>query len=135
MPKPLPRPDDELNAQFWQHCAQQKLCFQRCVSCGTWRHLPRVMCAQCASPDWEWAESSGRGRLFSWIVTHQAPIPAFAEEAPYAAIVVELEEGVRMLSQPRDLGLEELKLDLPLEVVFERVSDDVALPYFRPRVR
>ncbi len=131
--KPLPRPDDELDAQFWEHCARERLCFQRCSACGTWRHLPRRMCARCGSTDWEWSESSGRGRIFSWTVTHQASFPAFAAEVPYAVVIVELEEGVRMVSRVRDLPIDALALDLPVEVSFERVTDEAALPYFRPR--
>lgn len=131
--KPVPSPHDELNAQFWEHCARERLCFQRCSGCGTWRHLPRLMCAKCGSPDWEWRESSGRGCIFSWTVTHRTPHPAFAEDVPFAVVIVELEEGVRMVSGVRDLPNEQLALDLPVEVVFERRSDAAALPYFRPK--
>ena len=132
MQKPIPAPDDDLNAQFWENCFKGRLCFQRCTACDRWRHVPRYMCAQCGSPDWEWAESSGRGRLFSWIVTHRSLFPAFADDVPYAAVIVEMEEGVRMVSGIRDCRLEDLALDLPLQVVFEPVSDEAALPYFRP---
>ncbi len=52
IPKPIPKPD-ELNAEFYEHCAKEKLCFQRCNECRTWRHLPRSMCAKCGSTDWE----------------------------------------------------------------------------------
>ena len=130
--KPLPKPDG-LNAEFYEHCAKEKLCFQRCNECRTWRHLPRSMCAKCGSTDWAWEESSGRGRIFSWTVTHQAIHPAFAGDVPFAVVVVELEEGVRMVSGLRDLPPEEISLDLPVEVEFERVSEQIALPYFRPR--
>ncbi len=132
IPKPIPKPD-RLNAEFYEHCAKEKLCFQRCNECRTWRHLPRSMCAKCGSTDWAWEESSGRGRIFSWTVTHQAIHPAFAGDVPFAVVVVELEEGVRMVSGLRDLPPEEISLDLPVEVEFERVSEQIALPYFRPR--
>ncbi|MFQ5513218.1 MAG: Zn-ribbon domain-containing OB-fold protein [Myxococcota bacterium] len=132
MSRPLPQPQDEYSAEFWDRCAREELCFQRCTACGRWRHLPRAMCAACGSAEWEWAQSSGRGRLFSWIVTHQPLLPPFADQVPYAVIIVELEEGVRMVSGVRDLPLEELTLDLPLEVVFEHFGD-VALPFFRRR--
>jgi uncharacterized OB-fold protein len=71
--------------------------------------------------------------VYSWTVTHQAPLRAFAGRAPYAVLVVELEEGVRMVAGLADARPDELALDLPVEVVFERITDDAALPHFRPR--
>jgi uncharacterized OB-fold protein len=127
-----PRPVG-LHAEFYEHCAKGELCFQRCRGCGAWRHLPRVMCAKCGSPEWEWAPSCGRGRIFSWTVTHQPPHPALAAEVPYAAVVVEMQEGVRLVSRLRGLAPEQLELDLPVEVEFEAQSDGFTLPVFRPR--
>jgi uncharacterized OB-fold protein len=131
--RPLPEPDDDLVAEFWQHCAEGRLCFQRCSACGRWRHLPRNLCAGCGSAEWNWQPSSGRGRVFSWTVTHQALLRDFPEPVPYAVLVVELEEGVRMVAGLRGLAPSELVLDLPVEVVFESVGDRARLPFFRPR--
>ncbi len=132
IPRPVPRPEDDITAEFWQHCNRDELRFQRCTDCGTWRHLPRVMCAQCASTEWEWALSSGRGRLFSWTVTHRSPHPAFRGEVPFVVGIIEMEEGVRMLCRIREIAPEDLALDLPLEVGFERANDETSLPFFRP---
>ena len=131
-PKPIPDPDG-LNAEFYEQCAGGRLCFQRCTACSTWRHLPRDMCPQCGSPEWEWSPSTGRGRIYSWTVTHRAMHPSFAKEVPYAVVLVELEEGVRMVSGLRGLSPEALELDLPVEVELEPISEKIALPYFRPR--
>jgi uncharacterized OB-fold protein len=122
-----------LNAEFYAHGARGELRFQRCDGCGAWRHPPRVMCARCASERWQWARSSGRGRLFSWTVTHQALAPGFMDATPYVVAVVELEEGPRLVTGLRDLERTALALDLPLEVGFEKVSDAIGLHYFRPR--
>jgi uncharacterized OB-fold protein len=122
-----------LDEEFFAHCAQERLCFQRCTGCGSWRHLPRALCARCGSDAWEWRQSSGRGRLYSWTVTHQAILPGFAEHVPFVVAVVELEEGVRMISALRGVAREDLALDLPLAVAFERVPDGQALPVFGPR--
>lgn len=132
IPMPVPMPETQLDEEFWGHCAQERLCFQRCKSCSTWRHLPRNMCAACGSSDWEWSQSSGRGRIYSWTVAHQAMHPALADEVPYAVVVVELEEGVRMVSRTRDIDPSQLELDLPVRVRFERVSDQFVLPFFGP---
>ena len=131
--RPLPQPDDDLVAEFWAHCAREELRFQRCSACMTWRHLPRLRCARCGSGAFSWERSSGRGRVHSWTITHQAPLRAFASRTPYAVLVVELEEGVRMVAGLVDANPDVLRLDLPVELVFEHVALDAALPQFRPR--
>ena len=120
-------------AEFYNFCKQHELRFQRCTDCGTWRHIPRDMCAQCGSFKWEWARSSGRGKVFSWTTVHQPMLPPFASFIPYSAVVIELAEGVRMVSWLVDVKPEQLALDLPVEVVFEDVTPEVTLPKFRQR--
>jgi hypothetical protein len=131
--RPLPQPTDPLVEAFWKQCSERRLCFQRCTECGAWRHPPRVLCARCGSPRWNWERSSGRGRIFSWTVTHQELVRNFPEPVPYAVIVVELEEGVRMVSGLRGLPWQQLAIDLPVKVVFEDVGDGMKLPFFEPR--
>jgi uncharacterized OB-fold protein len=118
-------------ADFYAYCKQHELRFQRCTDCATWRHVPRDMCAKCGSFAWEWAKSSGKGTLFSWTTAMQPMLPQFADLVPYSPVVVELEEGVRMLSWLTDVEDADLQLDLPLEVVFDDVTPDVTLPKFR----
>ncbi len=132
--RPIPEPVEELNKQYWAHCNAERLCFQRCVVCGKWRHIPRPMCAACGSLDWEWKASTGRGKVFSWTVTRAPLHPAFAADVPYAVLLVELEEGVRMISGFRNGSVESIELDMPVEVIFERINEDVAMPFFQPCV-
>jgi uncharacterized OB-fold protein len=119
-----------LTAEFYGWCAQGELRFQRCASCRTWRHVPRVLCAACGSREWAWEASSGWGRVFTWTLVARAMHPAFQQDTPYAAVVVELEEGVRMVSRVIDCPPEELEIDMPVSVTFER-SGEIALPVFR----
>jgi uncharacterized protein len=125
-----PEPVEELNKQYWQFCAQEKLCFQRCKDCGLWRHIPRPMCAGCNSLDWQWVQSSGRGKIFSWTVTRAPLHPAFAAQVPYALVIVELEEGVRLISGLKNCDVDHLELGMPVEVVFERLAENIFMPYF-----
>ena len=90
-----------------------------------------MTCGRCGSEEWAWEASSGRGTLFSWTVTHQALAPGFADDVPYAVVVVELEEGLRLVSGLRGVSPEELELGLPLQVEFVPVSDAIALHCFR----
>ena len=127
--KPYLSPDmDHLAVQFYAECAKGRLCFQRCRACATWRHLPRHGCGACGSTDWEWAPSSGRGRVFSWTVTHQAPYPGIA--TPFVVAVIELAEGVRMAAGLRDVAPDALELDMPVEVEMVNVSETASVPFF-----
>lgn len=129
--RPLPVCGDELTEQFYAHCARGELRIQRCDHCDAWRHLPRYMCAQCGSPEWRWERASGNGRLFSWTVTHQPLHPAFVDAVPYVVAVVELDEGVRLVAALRGGRGGSLRLDLPVAVEFELLSETIALPCFR----
>ncbi len=128
--KILPR-REELHGEFYQFCKAHELRFQRCLECGAWRHMPRESCEACGSFDWNWQASSGKATLFSWTIIHRALHPAFAEEVPYAAVVVEMEEGVRLVSRLHDVANDELRIGLPLEILFEDVTDEVTLHKFQ----
>jgi uncharacterized OB-fold protein len=128
--KPLPLLEG-LAGEFYGWCKQRELRFQRCSSCDTWRHVPRAMCAQCGSFEWEWALSSGRGTLFTWTVAARAMHPAFQDDTPYAAVVIEMDEGVRVVSRVIDCPPDDLEIGMPVEVVFEDVTPEITLPVFR----
>lgn len=115
------------NAEFYAFLARGELRLQRCSACGAFRHPPRHRCAQCGSLDATWQPVSGRGRLFSWTVTHRPVDPAFTP--PYVVAVVELEEGPRLVGNTRDDV--ELALDAPVVVEIEPVSDSVGFVWFR----
>ena len=119
-----------VSAELYAFWAKGELRLQRCADCNTWRHPPRYRCAACGSGAVTWDLASGRGRVFSWTITHRAVDPAF--EPPYAIVVVELEEGPRLVGSLADIELSDLHLDLPVVVELEPVSDKVALVSFRP---
>jgi len=125
LPSPL-GPSAELYA-FW---AKNELRLQRCAECRTWRHPPRYRCAACGSAEYTWDLASGKGRVFSWTITHRAVDPAF--EPPYAIVVVELEEGPRLVGSLAGIECSELRLDLPVIVKLETASETIALVTFRP---
>ena len=127
---PLPRVGG-MSADFYRFCKEHELRFQRCTECGTWRHIPHDMCAKCGSFKWEWARSSGRGKLFSWTTATQSMMPQFADQVPYSPVIIELDEGVRMVTWLTDLKPDELRLGMPVEVAFDDVTAEVSLPKFR----
>ncbi len=128
--RPLPLMQG-MTKEFYQNCSRRELCFQRCSGCRKLRHVPTPRCASCGSWEWEWSPSSGRGKLVTWTVVRRPMHPEFAEAVPYAPAVIELEDGVRMVSWVVDCSPEELAVGMPVEVVFDDVTDEVTLPKFR----
>ena len=133
IPNPAPQPTSYLDEQFWAHCANGVLAFQCCSDCETWRHFPRFMCAKCGSDQWEWRKSSGRGEIYTWTICYMPMSREFETIFPYAVLVVEMEEGVRITAGLRDLAFKELAINLHVEVIFEPLADGARLPFFRPR--
>jgi uncharacterized OB-fold protein len=108
----------------------------RCERCGQARFPPTTYCSRCQAPEHLWIESTGRGRVFSWIVVrHPVPREVYAEDVPYIVAVVELDEGVRIPSNIIDCTPELVHADLPVRVVFRDVNDQISLPVFRPDPR
>jgi uncharacterized OB-fold protein len=128
--RPLPAPTD-LTAPFWQATAQGRLVAQRCLGCGQLRHYPRPMCPACHATDAQWQELSGRGEIYSYTIAHQAFHPFWADRVPYVIATIELEEGVRMVSELPSLAPDQAVIGLRVEVAFEPVGDDLHLPVFR----
>ena len=129
--KPLPRIDEESRG-FWEALARHELYFQRCRDCGTKRLYPRALCPSCLSSRTEWVRASGRGNVYSFSVTHQNQAPGFREELPYVLAIVELEEGVRLMTNVVGCASETVRIGMPVEVVFDDVTLEVTLPKFRP---
>lgn len=130
-PKPTPEVTDELRP-FFTAAREGRLVVQQCRGCGRRRFPPREICSRCLGRQADWVASSGRGTIFSFNVMHQVYHPGFAAEVPYAVVLVELEDGGRMIANLLDCPLERLRIGLPVEVVFEARGPEVSLPQFRP---
>ncbi|MBI2887590.1 MAG: Zn-ribbon domain-containing OB-fold protein [Chloroflexi bacterium] len=128
-PTPLVTPD---TAPFWKGCQAGQLLLQRCAACGALRYPPRPMCPQCTSKETGWVPASGRGTVYSYTVTHQALHPSLADKVPHLVILVELEEGVRITSNIVDCPPDQVRIGMPVEVVFHQVNPELTLPKFRP---
>ena len=117
------------NRGFWEGVNRHELVFQKCQGCGSWVHPPRPMCPRCHSVEKEWAASTGKGKVYSYVIYRESPHPAF--RAPYAVVLVEMDEGVRLVSNMVDIEADEIHIGMPVEVVFEDVAEGVTLPKFR----
>ncbi len=135
MTKPLKHPkpgvDWETRA-YWEGCGRHELILQRCRSCGTLQHRPRALCVSCLSGEIEHFPASGRGTVYSFTVTHQNQAPGFREALPYVLAYVELEEGVRLLTNIVGWSPENVRIGLPVDVEFAQLEGDIAVPRFHP---
>jgi len=132
--KPVPVPDD-LSRPYWDGARQNRLMIQRCAACGTYVHYPKPRCPRCAGDVLTPTPVSGRGVVYSFTVSHYVGAPGFESEVPYVIVLVELEEqaGLRIAGNLRDCAPGDVRVGMPVEVVFEAVTPEVTLPQFRPR--
>lgn len=130
--KPLPRIDEESKG-YWEACQRRELVVQRCGACGALRHYPRALCPRCLSERVEWQRCSGRGTVYTFTVTHQNQAPGFRDALPYVLAYVELEEGVRLLTNLVDCAPDAVRIGMPVAVVFEDATPEITLPKFKPR--
>lgn len=129
--KPLPAADEE-SEPFFQGAREGKLMIMRCKRCGAYRFPSRDRCDVCWSTDTEWVQASGKGTVYTFGIMHQLYHPGFKEEIPYNVVVVELEEGPRTYSNLVGVANDQIRVGMPVEVTFERISDEISLPKFKP---
>ncbi len=131
-PKPVPVVNPWARP-FWEACREGKLIYQRCKDCGTNIFYPRIACTNCFSDNIEWVESKGRGTVYTYTVVESNPPSAFIEDLPFVIAIVKLEEeGVQMLTNIVGCDPQEVRCDMPVEVVFEKLDDEFTLPKFKP---
>ena len=128
--KPLPTPDAD-TASFWQGLREGKLLLQHCADCGHVQYYQQGTCRSCGSENLSHRPASGRGKVHSFSVVYRAPGPAFKSDVPYAVLLVELEEGPRMISTFIGGRPEDVTFDMEVVLTFEKVTDEVTLPRFR----
>jgi uncharacterized OB-fold protein len=132
--KPRPTITEE-NRPFWEAAQSGELRLQRCAACGHVRHPIQALCPVCLGEEFDWALMSGRGEVFSKVVYRRAFHPAYREEVPYNVVIVQLEEGPRMFSNVIDTDSDAIRVGDPVQVVFDRIDDELTVPRFRPSDR
>jgi hypothetical protein len=127
--RPLPAPD-AFERPFFEAAARGELLYQRCPKCGFAQFYPRPVCTACGA-DPEWATASGRGVVHTWTVVRQNAMPPFEDELPYVVAMVELPEGVRMLTNVTGCAVDEVQVGLALEAYAVEFAPGLALPFWR----
>jgi len=129
--KPLPHIDEE-NRPWWEALKRHELYVQKCEDCGTLRYYPRAQCANCLSPSTQWIRCSGKGTIWTFTVTNQNQAAGFRDSLPYVIAWIDLAEGLKMMTNIVDYPPEQVKIGMPVEVVYEDVTSEVTLAKFRP---
>ena len=128
-----PRPKLERDSHgYWEALRRHQLVIQRCLECRAFRHHPRPMCPECHSLEFEFAPVSGRGTVYTYAIVTQPLHPFWSDRVPYNVVLVELEEGVRLVSNLVDCPNESIAIGMPVTVTFEDVSEEISLPLFKP---
>ncbi len=132
MPPPLA---STTTLPWWEAAAEHRLVIQRCESCGHTRFPPAPVCPECRSDEAHWQELSGRGEVYTYTIVHR-PIAA-NQQLPYVVAVIALEDadGVRMISNLVDVDPEAVEIGMSVQVVWEDMSEEMAIPRFRPARR
>jgi len=129
--KPLPAIDN-WNRGFWAAAREQRLAAQQCADCSATFFPPGACCPKCLSQHFTWRTLSGRGTVESWTVFHQLYYKGFAQELPYNVAVIRLEEGISLMSNVTGIPNDQLRVGMAVEVVFEKATDEITIPKFKP---
>jgi uncharacterized OB-fold protein len=133
-PDTMPSPTaDAITLPFWQAAAEHRLVAQRCTTCGRTRIPPAPICASCRSDGADWQQLSGLGEVYTYTIVHR-PIAA-NQPLPTVIAVIALEGsgGVRMISNLVGVDPADVAIGMPVEVVWEDMSAELAIPRFKPR--
>jgi uncharacterized OB-fold protein len=130
-PRPVPQPSPETQ-RYWEGCKRHELWLPYCTQCAQFFFYPRPFCPRCFSSPIEWRQTSGRGKVYTYSIQYRPQAPGFTP--PYVTAIVQLDEGPRLLTNL--VGVEpdpeHVRCDMPVEVDFEDLSDEISLPVFRP---
>jgi uncharacterized protein len=128
--RPAPLLNDD-NHVYWEAARNGRLVTQKCQRCDRLRHPPRPMCPVCHSLDFEYIDLSGDGAVYSFAILHHPQNPAF--EYPVLAALIDLDEGVRILSNLVDIDPRDISIGMPVTVEFRPTRHDGAVPVFKPK--
>ena len=129
--KPKPRPAPE-SIPYWEAAKEHRLALPRCDDCAQFWFPPSRTCPHCLSMNFAFKTVSGRGKVFSFVTFHRVYRPAFAEDVPYVVALVELDEGPRLLTNILDTSPDQVRCEMPVEVVFDDCDADISIPKFKP---
>jgi uncharacterized OB-fold protein len=132
--RPIPQPITPEAKPYWEGLKAGKLMLPKCEACGKPFFYPRILCPFCHADRITWMQASGRGKLHAFEIAYQSFNPAYKIKPPYILALIELEEGPRMYSNLINIEPDPkaVKCDMPVEVVFEKLTEEITIPLFQP---
>jgi len=125
-------PITDVSAPFWEATRDKRLLVQRCARCDAWVWYPRSACTKCMSDSLHWTQVDGRGTVYAASVHHRPGVAEMKERVPYVVALVELDEGVRLLTNVVDCDPESVHVGQSVMLTWEELSDGRHLPIFKP---
>ena len=111
-------------SRSWREIPQRyRLEAGKCKNCGFVAFPPRLVCPRCQSRAFETVGLADAGKIITYTVIRVPPHP-FADQAPYALGIIELDDGVRLMGQVVDCGFDDLKIGKRVRVEFRRISEE-----------
>jgi uncharacterized OB-fold protein len=129
--KPLPK-QSPWSKPFWDGCKKHELLIQKCKDCQKYIFYPKLFCPHCLSTHLEWVKTTGRGKIYSYTIVYSYGPTEFSEDTPYIVAIIDLQEGVRMMSNIVGCAPETVECDMEVGIVFDDVNEEMTLPKFRP---
>lgn len=127
LPAPVSNPD---SAPYWEGVKEKKLLIRKCNSCNKLHFMPRYICPSCWSDSLEWLSAKGTGTVYSFTIIRRAPIASFSPLVPYVVALIELDEGVRMLSNIVGPNALSVSIGAKVKVTFEERAEGTVVPQF-----
>ena len=133
LPKPLPDVTD-MTRPFWEAARNRQLVLQKCQQCETFNFLPKPWCIECGSRDLVWTEAKPFGTVYSFTISRNVAMnfQGWTDDLPVVMCLIDLDDGVRMYGQVTDCSPEDIHIDMRVAVHFEDISEELAIPKFRP---
>lgn len=131
---PLPNIDQvEYARPHWEGLQEERLLIQECSDCGERQHFPRPWCQYCGSEEIEWIESDGKATLYSYSIPRRVvEVYEYEPALPYIMGYIDLDVGVRFVSNVVNCDIDDVEIGMELEAVFDHVTDDITLVRFEP---
>ncbi|HUF53783.1 MAG TPA: Zn-ribbon domain-containing OB-fold protein [Dehalococcoidia bacterium] len=129
--KPLPVVEAE-TAPYWTAARDKKLLLQKCRDCDEYQYHYRGFCSNCWVGTIEDVESNGEGTVWSFTVIRRNRTPGFAEEVPYAVAMVELEGGIKFITNVINCNPDDVHIGMPVKLTWVAAADDINIPMFEP---
>lgn len=130
--RPVEPPVTETSEPFWDATREERLVLQWCTTCEEPVWFPRDVCPRCLEASLEWRPASGQATVHAFVVEHREPYLEALGNTPYVVALVELAEGVRMMTNVVGCSPKDVTIGLPVGVTWEPLSDGRNLPLFAP---